>query len=326
MHKNVAVFWMVVLFLNLTPLFATNNSSMLSVDTTLNFIAPSVYDVANVANPDGGLIVFDSKDHLFKGKTWNSGWQVLSPGSAVGTISTITQAYSILSTDDVLLVDGSGGAFTVTLPSAVSNSGKVYEIKRTDETPANTVTVGTTSSQTIDGSTTTTLNTQYEVIKVVSNGTNWSILGRSYPQSWTSYALTITGVSSNPTLGTTSINNAWWRRVGDSMEIRYELQQTSSGTAGSGIYKFSLPSGYSIDGAKTTTYSVSSAIYAIVGGAEMGATGKDGTVIPYDATNLALQYENAGITFNTVDASNNPLSVSDVRFTFFATVPISGWK
>lgn len=77
----------------------------------------------------------------------------------------------------VVLAASAGGAYTVTLPSAVTVPGIGFTIVKTDAA-ANTVTVGTTSSQTINGSTTYTgLTAQYKVLRVVSNGANWLIVG-----------------------------------------------------------------------------------------------------------------------------------------------------
>ena len=51
-------------------------------------------------------------------------------------------------------------------------SGKVYIIKNSG---SGAITVATTSSQTIDGSTTYSLATQYKYVQVMSNGANWII-------------------------------------------------------------------------------------------------------------------------------------------------------
>lgn len=83
--------------------------------------------------------------------------------------------YSILTSDQIILVSASGGNTTVTLPTAVGVSGKKYSIKRTDSS-ANTLTIGTTSSQTIDGDTSYLLVAQYDTITVVSDGANWHII------------------------------------------------------------------------------------------------------------------------------------------------------
>lgn len=78
---------------------------------------------------------------------------------------------------EYVLADSAGGAYAVTLPSAVTVPGLRFTIVKTDAA-ANTVTVGTTSSQTINGSTTYTgLTAQYKVVQLVSNGANWLIVG-----------------------------------------------------------------------------------------------------------------------------------------------------
>lgn len=65
---------------------------------------------------------------------------------------------------------------TITLPTAVGISGRVYTIKLT---ASGSGTVATTSSQTIDGSTTYSLSAQYKYVNVQSNGANWIIIGQN---------------------------------------------------------------------------------------------------------------------------------------------------
>lgn len=96
-------------------------------------------------------------------------------GAIATAVATKTGAYTLTVSDSVILADASGGAFTVTLPTAVGITGRRYTIKRISSA-ANNVTVGTTSSQTIDGVTTKVLSTQYEKVTVVSDGANWMIV------------------------------------------------------------------------------------------------------------------------------------------------------
>jgi hypothetical protein len=70
------------------------------------------------------------------------------------------------------LIDCTTNTFTVTLPTAASIAGRTYVIKNSG---TGVITIATTSSQTIDGITTQTLN-QYDSITVVSNGANWIII------------------------------------------------------------------------------------------------------------------------------------------------------
>jgi len=74
-------------------------------------------------------------------------------------------------------VDASAGSKTITLPTAVGIAGKIYSIKKIDSVE-NTVTVATTSSQTIDGKTTFLLRIQHETVVLQSNGSNWIILAK----------------------------------------------------------------------------------------------------------------------------------------------------
>jgi hypothetical protein len=82
-----------------------------------------------------------------------------------------TAAYTIAATD--YIINCTANRFTVTLPTAVSIAGRSYIIKNSG---TSTITVATTSSQTIDGATTFILQVQYQTVTVVSNGANWIII------------------------------------------------------------------------------------------------------------------------------------------------------
>lgn len=100
--------------------------------------------------------------------------QVVATGGPTLAVAGKTAAYTTTAADALIRADAAGGAFTVTLPTAVGITGKIFWVKRTSA--SNNVTVGTTSSQTIDGASTKTLTTQYATIAIVSNGTNWDTL------------------------------------------------------------------------------------------------------------------------------------------------------
>ncbi len=89
-----------------------------------------------------------------------------------------TTTYTVLATDHTLTGDATGAAFTMTLPTAVGCAGREYKIKKIDAS-ANAVTVGTTSSQTIDGSTTYSLASQYKYVIVERNYANWIVVGNN---------------------------------------------------------------------------------------------------------------------------------------------------
>jgi len=82
-----------------------------------------------------------------------------------------TSAYNAI-IGDLVLVDPTGGAFTVTLPTAVGVVGRSIRIfNNTASTTA--VTVATTSSQTINGSSSATMNTAHAGKEFTSDGANW---------------------------------------------------------------------------------------------------------------------------------------------------------
>lgn len=87
---------------------------------------------------------------------------------SVNTISTPTTAGATAATDYVYLVSGTT---TLTLPTAVGNTNK-YTVTNTG---ASTVTVATTSAQTIIGSSTVTLPITHMSLDFISDGSNWVI-------------------------------------------------------------------------------------------------------------------------------------------------------
>ena len=89
--------------------------------------------------------------------------------------STKTANYTIGSSDTVIFADATSGNVTITLPLASGLTGYKFFIKRIDNT-SNTCTVTRTSSDTIDGQASLTIDQQYTSLMVVSNGTAWYIL------------------------------------------------------------------------------------------------------------------------------------------------------
>jgi hypothetical protein len=86
----------------------------------------------------------------------------------------------------IILVNAAGGAFNITLPTAASISGAIVAIKRINS-GANVITILTTSSETIDGSTTYSLDSQYKTVYLVSDGSNWQILAEKGAASGTTF-------------------------------------------------------------------------------------------------------------------------------------------
>ena len=92
-----------------------------------------------------------------------------SLGGITFPLTGITATYLVKEED--YLIDVTGNTVTVTLPTAVGVNGQNYVIKNRG---TGVVTVATTSSQTIDGANTKSLNNN-DSIEVISDGSNWII-------------------------------------------------------------------------------------------------------------------------------------------------------
>jgi hypothetical protein len=154
----------------------------------------------------------------------------------------------------------------------------------------------------------------------LSNDTNWVDAG----------VITIGATTTAPTKGTTSKDKFYWRRVGDSMEIRYEYTQTGSGTTGTGDYLVSIPSGYLVDTSKISTYSTleGAGIWegnVTIGNAFVGDSSDTsvGSAILYDQTKFRIMGLNPAVY--TVWGGTFQLNSSTARMSAIVTVPIVGW-
>lgn len=148
---------------------------------------------------------------------------------------------------------------------------------------------------------------------------------------WVSFTTTITGSTSNPTKGTIATDTGRWRRVGDTMEIEYEYRQTAAGSAGSGAYLLSIPSGYTIDTTKTGTATTTNLVTCgkgVIGNVAdlAGSSARECNVVPYNTTNLSLWgLVDGSSNFSQFGSASFALSTTVVAFTFKAAIPITNW-
>ncbi len=111
----------------------------------------------------------------------NNIWHIVS---FVGTASAPAPLLSVISktanytagiSDDVISCDSTGGAFTITLPTAASSTGHVFYIKKAI-TGGSPITVDANASELIDGALTSVLAPAQPSLTIVSDGTGWLIL------------------------------------------------------------------------------------------------------------------------------------------------------
>jgi hypothetical protein len=89
--------------------------------------------------------------------------------------TSVTTNITLDTTHNVVSVDASGGARTITLPTAVDIGGRQYTIRKLDSS-GNAVTIDGNGSETINGATTKVLAAQYDVATIISNNANWVVI------------------------------------------------------------------------------------------------------------------------------------------------------
>ena len=90
---------------------------------------------------------------------------------------TKTTTYTATLADRIILCSTAGGAWSLTLPAASGNTDKTYYIKKTTG-DAYALTIDGNASETIDGSTTLALSTQYDSVLIACDGSNWHTLAQ----------------------------------------------------------------------------------------------------------------------------------------------------
>jgi hypothetical protein len=86
-----------------------------------------------------------------------------------------TTTYTLTDLDYLVKADTTAGAFTLTLPTSTGRTGKIFVIKKTDNS-VNVLTVDGNASETIDGALTYLMVVQNDTVVIQSDGTNWMII------------------------------------------------------------------------------------------------------------------------------------------------------
>lgn len=157
-------------------------------------------------------------------------------------IRSVVTTDSAVSTDDTFVL--SGASFTQTLFTAVGFTGRRLTFIHAGTDISQIYTIDGNASETIGGSATTTLDSNGEVLEIISNGTNWLILRRYIPSIWQTYTPTFAG------LGTVASLTSYYQRVGDSINI---VLNGTTGTVTGSTITISLPSGITVSQAKWST-------------------------------------------------------------------------
>lgn len=143
----------------------TGNGHIVAFDGVIQF--QSTYAIA------GNVITFSSAIPL--GVTKVQVIRGLGSSSTSAPTTTKTSNYTAAVSDYTIRCDTTLGNVTVTLPAAAQNIGKIYIIKKVDNS-SNQVIIDPNASETIDGSTTASISVYNQSLMIQSNGTSWDIL------------------------------------------------------------------------------------------------------------------------------------------------------
>jgi hypothetical protein len=141
-------------------------------------------------------------------------------------------------------------------------------------------------------------------------------------------AMTIEAVTSNPTKGTTSVDEVLLSRQGQRAKIIYRYKSTAGGANGSGIYKFKMPAGYKIDTSLITIQSPSAPSVTVANAGIGTAVFHNVNVSANQGHCLAIDEDYFGVLIDNgwVSSSVYELGLTSLEFTLNLDVPIKGWS
>lgn len=313
---------------NITPAAGNNVVMTVSASGAVQVVGGpmTLPEISTPPTPTSGSgnVYFKTDGFLYQQNDGGTETKLLS--SANLNVTSKTANYTATSADDVILCNASGGSFTITLPAAASNTGKVLRIKKTDSTLTGTVTIDGNASETIDGALTRVLVTPNETIMIVCDGSNWDILSREQNYSG-SYTPAITGSVSNPTKGTTTTDIAYFYREGRYIDIVYYYVQTVAGSDGSGFYRYALPSNIAPD---TTLQPIgTNSIKEVTIGSvavQASTTVYQGSATMISSTLFGLVIGNETQTFDfTGTIAATRLGTATINYTAHFRFAVAGW-
>jgi hypothetical protein len=155
----------------------------------LTVTGPFELDGTGIATPPGGTAEYLRADGTWDIPAGSGGGAVTSVFGRTGQVTaeagdyampqvstivaTKTAAYTLTTSDEVILADATFGTLPLTLPTAVGSLNQ-YTIKKVDAS-TNPVAIGTTGGQAIDGGSSAEILVQYASITLVPHGDNWWI-------------------------------------------------------------------------------------------------------------------------------------------------------
>lgn len=232
-------------------------------------------------------------------------WAKISNSSTIAVTGTVTATINRLH-----VVSGTSASYTITLPSA--SAGDVIGFTVKDFASADKFyKLDAGAGVLICGRTRYLTLTHTNVVLLIYDGTAWQPLVLNLDSPWaTQTTITITGSITNPTKGTTSIDEVQWCRRGSNVHVRWRYLQSTAGTAGSGDYFIDMPTGITIDTGVHATITTAGALgeyysiapYAVpgsFGGIDSGSSARANvlSVLPYSTTQVRVVFDGPSVDY-----------------------------
>jgi len=146
-----------------------NGSDWARIDAS----ALTIYATTDASSKDTGSIITEGGIGIEKNAY--IGGALNAPKVGVTTITDAQSPYTVLATDSYIGVDNSANAVTVNLPAGTAGR-KVTIYDYAGTASLGTITINRASTNTINGSTSTTLTTNYQSVTLLFTGGNWTII------------------------------------------------------------------------------------------------------------------------------------------------------
>lgn len=286
-----------------------------SVQTQIN-----TKQTRSVITTKGDLYVGTASDTVARQGAGSNGSQLMADSSQTngmryifgqGDVQTKTGNYTALVTDGY--INCSTNSHTITLFAASGNAGKTLTITKTDSDVTKIITIDGNASETIDGATTTTLNTQYESVTLYCDGSNWTIQNRKIPSGYQSYTPTITGFGTP-----TSVSAYSWREGRFLCFVMYWVPGVVSGTEARASLGFA-----GTDSNVTTVSTLPTLSMCGTGGLKRALPDYLQVFQEASKTYVTMAPVNGSVVGLT-KATGSQFPTSDVSIT--GKVPINGWN
>lgn len=233
-----------------------------------------------------------------------------------------TTTYSATISDWVVC---SGASFTVTLPTAASQTGKTIIIQHNGTSLTQIYTLNTTSSQTINGPGGTVSSGNYklytngEILQVLSDGSNWQVLEHQAQTSMLSYTPTFTG------LGSVSNLFAAYQRRGKMIQV---MGIVTAGTTAGSLASITLPGSLNFDTTNIAVNNTTSNPGLVVGDYQATGGNTSCRIVTAAGTSTTVVY--VGNQINAVNAlvpqNGSTVATTGATLSFNFSLPITEWQ